>query len=359
MSKQVIVPFGPQHPILPEPIHLDLVLEDEKVVAAIPSIGYVHRGLEKLVEKREFSEYLYVAERICGICSFMHGSTYCTAIESVMGVEVPERAQYLRMIWSELSRLHSHLLWLGCFGDSIGFENLFMNAWRLREHILDELESTTGGRVIQGAAKIGGVRRDISSEKLDDMVAGLEGMKHELHDLTGVFSRDSSVKHRIMNIGVVSKQDAYDLGAVGPTARGSGVSQDIRSSGYGAYGKIGFEPVVETGGDCYSRCLVRGRELFTSIDIIRQAVKKIPDGPIEVKVTGMPNGEAWVRAEQPRGEVIHYVNANGTKHLVRHRVRTPTFAHIPFLVSALKGCDLADVPVIVLSVDPCISCTER
>ncbi len=359
MSKRIIVPFGPQHPALPEPIHLDLVLENEVVIEAIPSIGYVHRGLEKLVEKREYTEYLYVAERICGICSFMHGSTYCRAIETVMGVEIPIRAKFLRMIWSEYSRLHSHLLWLGCFGDAMGFENLFMNAWRLREHILDELEATTGGRVIQGAAKIGGVRRDISSEKLDDMVAGLDGMKKELNDLTNVFFNDSSVKHRIKNVGVVLKTDAYDLGAVGPTARGSGVPQDIRSSGYDAYDMVRFEPAVETGGDCYSRCLVRGKEIFTSIDIIRQAVEKIPDGPVEVKVTGIPDGEAWVRAEQPRGEVMHYVKANGTKHLVRHRVRTPTFAHVPFLVSALKGCDLADVPVIVHSIDPCISCTER
>ncbi|MCU0630472.1 MAG: nickel-dependent hydrogenase large subunit [Methanoregulaceae archaeon] len=359
MSKQVTIPFGPQHPVLPEPIHLDLVLEDERVVEAIPSIGYIHRGLEKLVEKREYTEYVYVAERICGICSFMHGSTYCEAIEAMMGIEVPERAKFLRMIWSEYSRLHSHLLWLGCFGDAMGFENLFMNAWRLRERILDELEATTGGRVIQGAAKVGGVRRDISSEKLDDMVAGLEGMKKELYDLNNVFFHDTSVKHRTRKIGVVSKQDAYLLGAVGPTARGSGVSQDIRMSGYGAYDKILFDPVVETDGDCYSRCLVRGKEMFTSIDIIKQAVQLIPDGPIEVKVTGAPDGEAWVRAEQPRGEVLHFVKGNGTKFLIRHRVRTPTFAHVPFLVSALKGCELADVPVIVHSIDPCISCTER
>ena len=150
MTRQIIIPFGPQHPVLPEPIHLDLVLEEEMVVEAIPSIGYVHRGLEKLVEKREFSEYLYVAERICGICSFIHASTYVQAIEAVMGIEVPERALYLRTIWSEYSRMHSHLLWLGLFADSLGFENLFMQSWRLREHILDDLEATTGGRVIQG-----------------------------------------------------------------------------------------------------------------------------------------------------------------------------------------------------------------
>jgi Ni,Fe-hydrogenase III large subunit len=359
MSKQIIVPFGPQHPVLPEPIHLDLVLEDETVVEAIPSIGYIHRGLEKLVEKREFPEYVYVAERICGICSFIHGSTYVQAIENVMGIEVPERALYLRIIWSEYSRMHSHLLWMGLFADSLGFENLFMQAWRLREHILDDLEATTGGRVIQGACKVGGVRRDIESRKLDEMVTGLEGLEHEIREMNNVFFHDSSVLHRTKGVGIVPEKEAFEFGAVGPTGRGSGIAQDARMLGYAAYDRINFKPVVETGGDCYARCVVRGKELHTSIDIIKQAVDKIPDGPIEVKVTGSPDGEYWARAEQPRGEVIHYVKGNGTRHLLRHRVRTPTFANLPFLVKALKGCELADVPVIVLSIDPCIGCMER
>jgi Ni,Fe-hydrogenase III large subunit len=359
MSKQITVPFGPQHPVLPEPLHLDLVLEDEKVVDVIPTIGYVHRGLEKLVEKREYTEYVFIAERICGICSHIHGQTYVQGIEQIMGLEIPDRAQYLRTIWSEYSRLHSHLLWLGCFADSMGFESLFMNAWRLREHILDDLEATTGGRVIQGVCKVGGVRKDISPEKLDEMVKGLKGMEHELQSLTNVFLNDSSIRHRLKGIGVLSKDDAYYFGAVGPTARGSGVAIDIRETGYAAYGKINFKPVVEYDGDSYARCAVRAKEMFTSIDIIEQCVKKIPDGPVDMKVTGAPDGEFLARAEQPRGEVIHYIKGNGKKNLVRHRVRTPTFTNIPPLVTLLKGCDLADVPVIVLSLDPCIGCAER
>ena len=169
MTRQIVIPFGPQHPVLPEPIHLDLVLEDEKVVNVIPSIGYIHRGFEKLVEKREYPDYVYIAERTCGICSFIHGMTYCQGIETIMNVEVPDRALFLRTIWSEYSRLHSHLLWLGLYADSFGFENLFMGAWKTRERILDVMEQTTGGRVIQGSCKIGGVRKDISGEKLDEM----------------------------------------------------------------------------------------------------------------------------------------------------------------------------------------------
>ncbi|MFA4877171.1 MAG: nickel-dependent hydrogenase large subunit [Methanoregula sp.] len=359
MSKQITVPFGPQHPVLPEPLHLDLVLEDEKVVDVIPTIGYVHRGLEKLVEKREFTEYVFIAERICGICSFIHSQTYVQGIEQIMGLEVPERAQFLRTIWGEYSRLHSHLLWLGCFADSMGFESVFMNAWRLREHILDDLEATTGGRVIQGVCKVGGVRKDITPEKLDEMLKGLKSMEHELHDLTNVFLHDSSVRHRLVNVGRLSQEDAYYFGAVGPTARGSGLAIDIRETGYGALGKINFKPVVEHDGDCYARCAVRAKEMFTSIDIIEQCIKKIPDGPVDMKVTGAPDGEYFSRTEQPRGEVIHYIKGNGKKNLVRHRVRTPTFTNIPPLVTLLKGCELADVPVIVLTIDPCIGCAER
>jgi Ni,Fe-hydrogenase III large subunit len=153
--------------------------------------------------------------------------------------------------------------------------------------------------------------------------------------------------------------EAYSLGAVGPTARGSGVAIDMRMTGYAAYGRLDFKPVVETGGDCYARCAVRVKELFTSIDLIRNAIKTIPDGEIEIKVKGNPEGEYFSRSEQPRGELVHYVRGNGTKHIARSRIRTPTLTNIPSLVKMMQGCELADVPVIVLSIDPCIGCMER
>jgi len=359
MSEYTVVPFGPQHPVLPEPIHLDLVLDDEKVVEAIPRIGFVHRGLEKLVEKKDFLDFVYVAERICGICSFIHGLSYCIAVEEIMKIDVPPRAQYLRTIWSELSRIHSHLLWLGLFADAFGFESLFMNCWKLREQILDIIEETTGGRVIFGSAKVGGVRKDISREKLSEIVAKLEAYRKEIKGITDIFMRDASVKHRLVGVGVLSKEDAYKLGAVGPTARGSGLAVDMRRLGYAAYGKINFQPVVENAGDSYSRCKVRIRELFQSVDIIKQCAAQIEEGPIEVKVTGLPQGEFFCRTEQPRGEVVYYAKADGTKFLKRLRVRTPTFANLAAMLKMLQGCQLADVPVLILTIDPCISCSER
>jgi ech hydrogenase subunit E len=359
MGKRTIVPFGPQHPVLPEPIHLDLVLEDETVVEAIPRIGYIHRGLEKLVEKKDYQQYTYVAERICGICSFMHGMGYCMTIESIMNVEIPERAKFLRTIWAELSRMHSHTMWLGLLADAFGFESLFMQSWKIRERILDIFEETTGGRVIFSVCDIGGVRKDISAETLNKIVGILEQVNQELKELTEVFLRDNSVKSRTKGVGVLSKQAAFDLGAVGPMARASGIEMDMRTQGYAAYGKLNFTPVTDKKGDCYARTKVRIKEIFQSIDLIKQCVELIPEGEIKVKVTGNPSGEYFIRLEQPRGEVIYYAKGNGTKFLDRMRVRTPTFANVPALLETLKGCSLADVPILILTIDPCISCTER
>lgn len=359
MGERSIIPFGPQHPVLPEPIHLDLVLEDEVVVEALPQIGYVHRGLEKLVEKKDFQQYTFVAERICGICSFMHGMGYCMSVESIMNLEIPKRAKYLRTIWAELSRMHSHLLWLGLTADAFGFESLFMHSWRLREQILDIFEETTGGRVIFSVCDIGGVRKDISEETLKKIGQILTAMKPEIQEITDVFLNDHSVIHRLKDVGVLTKEQAYELGAVGPMARASGIAQDQRMSGYAAYSELDFKPIVATKGDSLARTVVRIGEIFQSIDLIHQCISQMPEGDIKVPVKGFPNGEYFTRLEQPRGEVIYYVKASGSKFLDRVRVRTPTFANLPALLETLKGCALADVPILILTIDPCISCTER
>ena len=356
---RTIIPFGPQHPVLPEPVHLDLVVEDEKVVEARPSIGFIHRGLEKLVEKKDYVEFVYIAERICGICSFIHSQTYCQAIETIMNVAVPPRALYLRTVWGELSRIHSHLLWLGLMADAVGFESLFMHSWRVREQVLNIIEATAGGRVIFGCCKVGGVRRDISADALKQMLADLEKIERDTRDITKVFLNDRSVKDRLCGVGVLSRDDAYHLGCVGPTLRASGVVQDMRQLGYAAFKDLEFTPITRSEGDSYARCAVRCQELFQSLDLIRQALAKIPEGEIAVKVTGNPNGEVLARTEQPRGEVAYCIKANGSKNLQRFRVRTPTFANLPAMLKLLPGCELADVPVLVLTIDPCISCTER
>lgn len=356
---RTVIPFGPQHPVLPEPIHLDLVVEDEKVVQALPSIGFIHRGLEKLAETKDYIDFVYVAERICGICSFIHGQTYCQAIETIMNIPVPPRALYLRTVWGEFSRIHSHLLWLGLMADGMGFENLFMHSWRVRERVLNIIEATTGGRVIFGTCKVGGVRRDMEAEAIQNALSELETIEREMREIVEVFLNDNSVKKRLRGVGTLSRQQAYDLGCVGPVLRASGVAQDLRQQGYAAYGELKMVPITRTEGDSFARCAVRCDELFQSVSLIRQALEKIPPGEIAVKVTGNPKGEVIMRTEQPRGEVVYCLQATGAKNLQRFRVRTPTFANLPAMVQLLQGCDLADVPVLVLTIDPCISCTER
>lgn len=359
MGERSIVPFGPQHPVLPEPIHLDLVLEDEKVVEAIPSIGFVHRGLESLAEKRDFNDYQYVIERICGICSFKHGMAYCESLERIFDAEVPERAQFLRTIWGEMSRIHSHLLWLGLLADAFGFDALFMQCWRMREKVLDMFEASTGGRVIFSVNKIGGVLKDMDSAMLKNFVDIFDGMEKDLKKLVRTFLSDYTVESRLRGVGILTKEDAIRLGAVGPMARAAGIEIDVRKTGYEAYGKIDFEIITSNECDGYGRCAVRIGEIFQSFNIIRQLVDKIPEGPIANQIKGNPDGEAFVRVEQPRGEAIYYAKGNGTKFLERLRVRTPTFTNIESLIHILPGSELADVPLQILTIDPCISCTER
>jgi ech hydrogenase subunit E len=360
MPKKTVIPFGPQHPVLPEPIHLDLVLEDETVVDAIPSIGFIHRGLESLVEKKDFNEMVYVAERICGICSFMHGMGYCEAVEHVMDIDIPDRAKYLRTIWCEFSRLHSHLLWLGLLADGFGFEALFNECWRIREQVLDMVEMTTGGRLIASVNRVGGVLKDITPDMLKQMKAVAENVGRELVPVADTFLNDYSVKSRLGGSVILSKEDAFALGACGPMMRASGIAVDHRKSGYAAYGNIDFDVITSNDCDGYGRVYVRIQELFQSVEIVRQAIDKIPDSEeIMIKPKGNPKGEYLMRLEQPRGEAFYYVKGNGSKNLDRFRVRTSTFGNLAPLVHTLKGAPFADVPLLVLTIDPCVSCTER
>ena len=362
MGKKSIIPFGPQHPVLPEPVHLDLVVEDEKVLEAIPQIGFVHRGLEKLVETRDYNQFIYVAERICGICAFGHSYGYAEAVEGLLGVEVPERAQKLRVIWHELSRIHSHILWLGLAADAFGFESLFMHCWRLRERVLDVFERTTGGRVIFSVVSVGGVVRDISDENLAYMVEVLDGIMDEYRQIMDTFLMDKSVKNRTVGVGYISEHDALDLSMVGPFARASNVNNDVRCMRNGGYRFMTeFEPVLSSDGDCYGRCVVRAKEVLQSIDIIKDMIAQLEPGEIAVKVKGKPEpgSQACIQIEQPRGECYYYVAGNGTMNLERTRIRTPTSINLGGMTKALQGCDFADVNMIVLTIDPCISCTER
>lgn len=340
-------------------MHLTLAVEDEIVREAIPKLGYVHRGLEKLAEIRDHTQMIQIVERVCGICSTLHALCYCQGIEALMNVEVPPRARFLRVVWAEMHRIHSHLLWLGLFADAFGFESLFMQFWRIRERIMDLQEATSGNRVIVSVNLVGGVKRDIEPDTERWILDTLKIVEKEVLQLKSTIMDDFTVKRRTVGKGVLTQERAYELGAAGPTLRASGIAQDMRQTGYAAYGELDFTPVIETDGDCYARTVCRFNEIFQAIDLIRQAFAKLPQGELAVKPKGLPNGEVVSRVEQPRGEVLYYLKGTGKKFLDRLRIRTPTFANIPPLLEMLPGCDLADVPVLILTIDPCISCTER
>lgn len=356
---RTIIPFGPQHPVLPEPLHLKLVLEDEIVKEAIPAIGYVHRGLEKLTEIRDYNQMVQIVERVCGICSKIHAQCYCQGLEEMLGLEIPRRAKYLRTVWSELHRIHSHLLWLGLFADGFGFESLFMQCWKIRERIMDINEATTGNRVMVSVNVVGGVRADLTPEMKSWILSEMDKVEAEVTALKGALVDDYTVKKRTVDKGVLTAAQVYELGAVGPMIRASNVAQDARMTRYAAFDEIGFEPVVEAAGDCHARLVVRYRETLASVNYVREALHRLPEGELNVPVKEKPQGEVVSRVEQPRGELMYYLKGNGTKFLDRVRIRTPTFANIPPLLAMMPGIELADVPVVVLSIDPCISCTER
>ena len=307
MSKATVIPFGPQHPVLPEPLHLDLVVQDETVVDVLPQIGFVHRGLEKLVETRDYNQFIYIAERICGICAMGHSLGYAETVESLMGVEVPKRAEYLRVIWHELSRIHSHLLWLGLAADAFGFESMFMHCWRLRERVLDLFEKTTGGRVILSVVKVGGVVRDIDASQMAEIVSVLDGIKGEYTQIMNTLLTDTSVKNRTVGVGHITTEDAAALSMVGPFARASNLPYDVRSFGRGAYGDLAdFAPITATEGDCYARVKVRCLEVLQSIEIIKELGAKIPAGDIEVAVKGAPADGAQAQAHAHLAEPRRY-----------------------------------------------------
>ena len=358
---RTVVPFGPQHPVLAEPIQLELTLEDEVVVDVVPGLGYVHRGIEAEAERRTYDEDLPLLERVCGICSVAHAVAYAQAVEALAGVEVPRRARLLRTFWFELTRIHSHLLWLGLAGDAIGFEALFQSCWRVREDVLDLFTATAGNRVIIGVTALGGVRRDIPDALQPVVRDGLDAVERGLAGIAPMALGNDAVARRLTGVGVIGHEVAVDFGLVGPTARGSGIEFDVRRSGYAAHDELPIEPVVETAGDALARTVDRWREVGESPRLCREALDRLHrlPGPLRVRVPPVLHGEATSRVEAPRGELFYYLAADGDPHPTRVRVRTPTFANLPAVLRMLPGTQMANVPVALLSIDPCLSCTER
>ena len=253
MNKRITIPIGPQHPSLKEPSCFTITLEGEKVVNAVVGVGYNHRGIEKACEARSYIQDLYILERVCGICSHTHSTAFCQGVEELAGVEIPRRAAYIRVIMAELERLHSHLLWLGVAAHEIGFDTLFMYVWRDREHVLDMLAMLGGNRVNYGINTLGGVRRDIDPQMIEQLKKVMDIIEEQDKYYIHLAMSESTLAARLSGIGKLSHEDALKYGAVGPVARASSIETDTRvMDPYAAYDEVPCQIVTDDHCDVFA-----------------------------------------------------------------------------------------------------------
>ena len=357
----ITIPIGPQHPALKEPASLVVTLDGEKIVDLDIRIGYNHRGIEKGAELRNYIQNIYLTERICGICSASHTTAFCQGVEELLGLEVPRRGIYIRTLIAELERLHSHSLWLGVAAHELGFDTLWMYCWKDREIVMDLLETISGNRVNYAMNAIGGVRRDLTDKMKDKVLEGAKYLEDRLEYYRNVVTTEVTFLKRAEGVGILSKDKAIELCAVGPTARGSGITYDIRKDDpYAAYPYLDFEVISSDLGDVLGRTIVRVLEMIESCHMCRQIIEELPEGDIRIKAPRkVPAGEVVSKYEAPRGELLHYIKSNGTDSPERLKVRAPTLANLPSVIHCLKDSYLADVPIVFAAIDPCVACMDR
>jgi len=363
MSTKTIIPIGPYHPLQEEPELFKLYCEGEIVKDIEWETGYNHRGIEKINESKTFDQVFFVVERVCGICSTSHPFAFANAMEEIAKTEVPDRAKYIRTIIGELERLHSHFLWVGLAGHFLGYNTVFMWAWKYREIILDLFERITGNRNNYAMFRIGGVRRDISTSQIPEIKKVLDTLKPKADLLTGAIMDDPVIHARTKNVGILTKEDIRNFGAVGPTARASGIAIDVRKDDpYAAYPLVNWKVITSEGCDVFAKAEVRLLEIYESISIIDQCLTKmvhLKEGDILTPVKNIPEGMGFGRAEAPRGEVFHFVKSDGSNSPVRHKIRAPSYVNVATFKKSCIGQTIADATIILAAVDPCYCCTER
>ena len=363
MGKQTLIPVGPYHPLQEEPELFKLYCDGEIVKDIKWETGYNHRGIEKLAEKKSYDEVFFLVERICGICSTSHPFAFANSVEEIVGAEIPDRAKYIRSIIGELERLHSHLLWVGLAGHFLGYNTVFMWAWKYREPVLDLFEMITGNRNSYAMFKVGGVRRDIENHMIPSIEEVLGLVKKKTDMLVGAVMDDPVIHARTKGVGVLSKQDILDYAAVGPTARASGVDVDVRRDDpYAAYPLVNWKVITAEAGDVFAKAQVRLLEMYESISIIEQCLKglkKEKEGETEVKIKHIPVGYGTGHAEAPRGEVFHFVVSDGSNSPARHKIRAPSYTNIATFKKSCVGQTISDATISLAAVDPCYCCTER
>jgi NADH-quinone oxidoreductase subunit D len=361
MTKTITI--GPYHPYLLEPSVVDLQVQDGKVTDLTITVGFVNRAVEELMATKTYRQDVFLAERICGICSNIHTLAFCQAAEAIMEIDVPPRAARIRTIFVELERLHSHYLCLALLAHAVHDGPHFGKIMKGREVLVNLLERISGNRVHYSVNTIGGVRRDLTEELVAEARASVPRLRDLSDFVVDALEREGALGSKIVGNGTVSGAEAIALGAVGPTLRGSGVDSDVRrDESYAAYGDVDFDVVVENDGDARARFMVRARETRESVRIVNQLLEKLPQGPImgELKEPNLKERrEVLGRVEAPRGELTYFIRSNGTNMPERVKVRTPTFANLGFLTRALTGEQADHARAIIESIDPCLSCTDR
>lgn len=370
----ITIPIGPIHPSLKEPVNFRITVDGEEIVDVDIRNGYNHRGIEWLGLRRNWIQILYLAERICGICSWVHPFCYIQAAEDACSIEVPERADFIRVIISELERIHSHLLWVGVAGHEIGYDTIFHITWQVREKVLDLFEFLTGNRIIYAMGMIGGVRRDIKEKHILKIDESCKYYKRVADQLIEICLHDKTIEKRMRNCGILPRKNALELSIHGPTIRGSGVRKDVRQDeGHSAYGDIGVKAVVpqdilgSVTGDVFDRTVVRLVELKQSVEIIENALDMMPSGDIMtekkpvklIRQMQKESGEGIGMHEAPRGEIIHYIRAEGGNKPARWKINYPTLNNLLACKPMLLGNQIADIPIVISSIDPCIACADR
>ena len=358
-----VLPIGPFFPVLEEPSYWRLFVEGETVVGCDYRGFYNHRGIEKLGDSvLTYNEIPYLAERICGICGFIHSTCYCQAVEKAAGIEVPRRARYIRTIMLELERIHSHLLWLGIAGHILGFDTVLMQTWRMREPVMWLAEEISGNRKTYGMNTIGGLRRDLSAAVIPKILEVLDEVERESIAVRNAIIGDTTLLARTKSVGILTNEWARQVCVVGPPARGSGVPIDARlDHPYAAYDELPPRLCTQEAGDTWSRVVVRVDELLDSIRQVRDALARLPDGEVltEVKDEIPPHRIGISVVEAPRGEAVHFVMTGDDNRPYRWRVRAPTYPNLQAMPAMIDHAAIADVPITLGSLDPCFSCTER
>ncbi len=347
--------MGPQHPMTHGLWNMRIKVDGETIVDAEPQIGYLHRGVEKISEVREFQKVIILTDRLCYVSSITWSHAYCITVEELMGVEVPERAQWLRVIILEIQRIASHLMWLAAFGPDLGLLTVLLYALRERELFLDLIELIAGLRLNSNYTRVGGVRNDMPPDFPKSCEKIINHFLKKLDEYERLMETSKTFLMRTQDIGKISKEDAINWGVTGPNLRGSGANIDIRRLiPYEKYNEIDWEPCVEKDCDTFARYRVRMREMRESCSIILQALKKIKPGPYRVKPPRRAEGEAFRATEDSRGEALFYICGEGDDRPYRVKIRSPIFCTLAATPLMLRGHTIADLVSVMGGIDICV-----